>query len=181
MVGGAVRDFLLKEDTEDFDFATNATPEEIIEVLSDSGHRFTEVGIEFGTIAVHIEDHTLRITTYRRDEYDKKSRKQEVVKVNELYEDLSRRDFTINAIAYDPIKNSIEDPFGGVKDLPLGKLKTPRDPSDSFSDDPLRMLSAVRFASQLEFKIDSKTAESIKRNKDRIEIVSQERITAELF
>ena len=180
MVGGAVRDFLLKEDTEDFDFATNATPEEIIEVLSDSGYRFTKVGIEFGTIAVHIENRTLHITTYRRDEYDKDSRKPEVVKVNELHEDLSRRDFTINAIAYDPIKNSIEDPFGGVKDLALGKLKTPRDPSDSFSDDPLRMLRACRFISKYEFSIDNEMFKAIEKESERLAIVSAERVRDEL-
>ncbi len=159
---------------------TNLTKKEIIEVLSDNGYRFTKVGIEFGTIAVHIENRTLHITTYRRDEYDKDSRKPEVVKVNELHEDLSRRDFTINAIAYDPIKNSIEDPFGGVKDLALGKLKTPRDPSASFSDDPLRMLRACRFISKYEFSIDNEMFKAIEKESERLAIVSAERVRDEL-
>ena len=180
MVGGAVRDFLLKEDTEDFDFATNATPEEILEVLSGSGYRTTEVGRDFGTIAVHVEDQTLHITTYRRDEYDKDSRKPEVVKVSELHEDLSRRDFTINAIAYNPITNSLEDPFGGIKDLALGNLKTPRDPSISFSDDPLRMLRACRFISKYEFSINSEMFKAIEKESERLAIVSLERVRDEL-
>ena len=180
MVGGAVRDFLLKEDTEDFDFATNATPEEILEVLSGSGYRTTEVGRDFGTIAVHVEDQTLHITTYRRDEYDKGSRKPEVVKISELHEDLSRRDFTINAIAYNPITNSLEDPFGGIKDLALGNLKTPRDPSISFSDDPLRMLRACRFISKYEFSINSEMFKAIEKESERLAIVSSERVRDEL-
>ena len=180
MVGGAVRDFLLEEDTEDFDFATNATPEEILEVLSGSGYRTTEVGRDFGTIAVHVEDQTLHITTYRRDEYDKDSRKPEVVKVSELHEDLSRRDFTINAIAYNPITNSLEDPFGGIKDLALGNLKTPRDPSISFSDDPLRMLRACRFISKYEFSINSEMFKAIEKESERLAIVSLERVRDEL-
>ena len=180
MVGGAVRDFLLEEDTEDFDFATNATPEEILEVLSGSGYRTTEVGRDFGTIAVHVEDQTLHITTYRRDEYDKDSRKPEVVKVSELHEDLSRRDFTINAIAYNPITNSLEDPFGGIKDLALGNLKTPRDPSISFSDDPLRMLRACRFISKYEFSINSEMFKAIEKESERLAIVSSERVRDEL-
>lgn len=180
MVGGAVRDFLLKEDTEDFDFATNATPEEILEVLSGSGYRTTEVGRDFGTIAVHVEDQTLHITTYRRDEYNKDSRKPEVVKISELHEDLSRRDFTINAIAYNPITNSLEDPFGGIKDLALGNLKTPRDPSISFSDDPLRMLRACRFISKYEFSINSEMFKAIEKESERLAIVSLERVRDEL-
>ena len=180
MVGGAVRDFLLKEDTEDFDFATNATPEEILEVLSGSGYRTTEVGRDFGTIAVHVEDQTLHITTYRRDEYNKDSRKPEVVKISELHEDLSRRDFTINAIAYNPITNSLEDPFGGIKDLALGNLKTPRDPLISFSDDPLRMLRACRFISKYEFSINSEMFKAIEKESERLAIVSLERVRDEL-
>ena len=180
MVGGAVRDFLLEEDTEDFDFATNATPEEILEVLSGSGYRTTEVGRDFGTIAVHVEDQTLHITTYRRDEYNKDSRKPEVVKISELHEDLSRRDFTINAIAYNPITNSLEDPFGGIKDLALGNLKTPRDPSISFSDDPLRMLRACRFISKYEFSINSEMFKAIEKESERLAIVSLERVRDEL-
>ncbi len=180
MVGGAVRDFLLEEDTDDFDFATNATTEEMLEILSEGGYRTTEVGRDFGTIEVYIEDQTLHITTYRRDEYDMGSRKPEVAKVSGLQEDLSRRDFTINAIAYDPIKDSLEDPFKGIKDLSLGKLKTPRDPSVAFSEDPLRMMRACRFISTYEFSIDNTMFKAIEQESERIAIVSAERIRDEL-
>jgi len=180
MVGGAVRDFLLEEDTDDFDFTTNANTEEILKILSEDGYRTTEVGREFGTIAVHIEDQTLHITTYRKDEYDKDSRKPEVIKVSNLHEDLLRRDFTINSIAYDPLKDSIEDPFRGIKDLSLGELKTPRDPALAFSEDPLRMLRACRFISRYEFSIDSKLFKAIEQESERLEIVSAERVRDEL-
>ena len=180
MVGGAVRDFLLEEDTDDFDFTTNANTEEILKILSGDGYRTTEVGREFGTIAVHIEDQTLHITTYRKDEYDKDSRKPEVIKVSNLHDDLSRRDFTINSIAYDPIGDSIEDPFMGIKDLSLGELKTPRDPALTFSEDPLRMLRACRFISRYEFSIDSELFKAIEQESERLAIVSAERVRDEL-
>ena len=180
MVGGAVRDFLLGEDTDDFDFATNATTEEMLEILSEDGYRTTEVGRDFGTIEVYIEDQTLHITTYRRDEYDRDSRKPEIAKVSGLKEDLSRRDFTINAIAYDPIRDYLEDPFKGIKDLALGKLQTPRDPSVAFSEDPLRMMRACRFISTYEFSIDKTMFKAIEQESERLAIVSTERIRDEL-
>ena len=180
MVGGAVRDFLLEEDTNDFDFTTNATTEEMLEILSDNGYRTTEVGRDFGTIAVHIEDQTLHITTYRKDEYVKNSRKPEVAKVNELHEDLERRDFTINAIAYDVVKDSIEDPFKGIKDLSSGQLRSPREPSVAFSEDPLRMLRVCRFISKYEFSIDNEMFKAIEDESERLVIVSMERIRDEL-
>jgi poly(A) polymerase len=152
----------------------------MLELLSDGGYRTTEIGRDFGTIEVQIEDQTIHITTYRRDEYDKGSRKPEVVTVSELHEDLSRRDFTINAIAYDPIENSIEDPFNGVKDLAIGKLKTPRGPSVAFSEDPLRMLRVCRFISKYEFSIDNEMFKAIEENSERLTIVSAERVRDEL-
>jgi len=180
LVGGAVRDFLLEVATDDFDFTTNATTDEILEFFSDGKYTTSEIGREFGTIAVYIEDKTLHITTYRKDKYDKKSRKPEIIGVNQLYEDLSRRDFTMNSIAYDPIKEIIEDPFKGIKDLSSGSLKTPKEPTTAFSEDPLRMLRVCRFLSKYEFSIDNEIFNSMEKEAHRIQIVSMERIRDEL-
>ena len=180
LVGGAVRDFLLEVETDDFDFTTNATTSEILEFFSDEKYTTSEIGREFGTIAVHIDNKTLHITTYRKDKYEKKSRKPEIIEVNQLYEDLSRRDFTINSIAYDPIKEIIEDPFKGIKDLSSGSLKTPKEPELTFSEDPLRMLRVCRFLSKYEFSIDNEIFNSMEKEAHRIGIVSMERIRDEL-
>ena len=180
LVGGAVRDFLLDIDTDDFDFTTNATTEEILEVLSAASYITTEVGRDFGTIGAHLEDKTFHITSYRKDEYSKDSRKPTTKETTSLIEDLSRRDFTINAIAYNPLEDHIEDPFKGIKDLGSGDLKTPKEPASTFSEDPLRMLRACRFVSKYEFSINKEMFESLKEESHRIKIVSTERIREEL-
>ncbi len=140
LVGGAVRDFILDIDTKDFDFTTNATPEESKKLLEDNNYKTTSIGIKYGTIETALEDLTVHITQFRSDVYNKNSRKPEITDSKDINEDLIRRDFTVNAIAFDIEQNELIDPYNGLKDLSEGKLKTPDNPNQSFSDDPLRMI-----------------------------------------
>ena len=180
LVGGAVRDGILGIETNDFDFTTNASPEDSLELLDKKGYKTTEIGKAFGTIETTIEKCSIHITTYREDTYGKDSRKPEVQTSNNLDTDLSRRDFTINALAYDMSKNEIIDPYSGLKDLSEGIIRTPDSPDISFSDDPLRMLRACRFISTHGFTPNNDVFEAITKNLERIEIVSTERIRDEL-
>ena len=180
LVGGAVRDGILGIETNDFDFTTNASTEDSLRLLNKKGYKTTEIGKAFGTIETTIEKCSIHITTYREDTYGKDSRKPEVQTSNNLDTDLSRRDFTINALAYDMNKNEIIDPYSGLKDLSEGIIRTPDSPDISFSDDPLRMLRACRFISTHGFTPNNDVFEAIKKNLERIEIVSTERIRDEL-
>ena len=180
LVGGAVRDGILGIETKDFDFTTNASPQDSLELLRKKGYKTTEIGKAFGTIETTIEECSIHITTYREDMYDKDSRKPEVKTSSDLDKDLNRRDFTINAIAYDMNKNKIIDPHSGIKDLSEGIIRTPGSPNISFSDDPLRMLRACRFISTHGFTPNNDVFEAIKKNLERVEIVSTERIRDEL-
>ena len=180
LVGGAVRDGILGIETNDFDFTTNASPEDSLGLLKKKGYKTTEIGKAFGTIETTIEKCSIHITTYREDTYGKDSRKPEVQTSNNLDTDLSRRDFTINALAYDMSKNEIIDPYSGLKDLSEGIIRTPDSPDISFSDDPLRMLRACRFISTHGFTPNNDVFEAITKNLERIEIVSIERIRDEL-
>jgi len=180
LVGGAVRDGILGIETNDFDFTTNASPEDSLGLLKKKGYKTTEIGKAFGTIETTIEKCSIHITTYREDTYGKDSRKPEVQTSNNLDTDLSRRDFTINALAYDMNKNEIIDPYSGLKDLSEGIIRTPDSPDISFSDDPLRMLRACRFISTHGFTPNNDVFEAITKNLERIEIVSIERIRDEL-
>ena len=180
LVGGAVRDGILGIETNDFDFTTNASPEDSLGLLKKKGYKTTEIGKAFGTIETTIEKCSIHITTYREDTYGKDSRKPEVQTSNSLDTDLSRRDFTINALAYDMNKNEIIDPYSGLKDLSEGIIRTPDSPDISFSDDPLRMLRACRFISTHGFTPNNDVFEAITKNLERIEIVSTERIRDEL-
>ena len=180
LVGGAVRDGILGIETNDFDFTTNASPEDSLGLLKKKGYKTTEIGKAFGTIETTIEKCSIHITTYREDTYGKDSRKPEVQTSNNLDTDLSRRDFTINALAYDMNKNEIIDPYSGLKDLSEGIIRTPDSPDISFSDDPLRMLRACRFISTHGFTPNNDVFEAITKNLERIEIVSTERIRDEL-
>ena len=179
LVGGAVRDGILGIETKDFDFTTNASPEESINILNKKEYKTTEIGKAFGTIETTVEDYSLHITTYREDKYEKDSRKPEIKTSGELETDLSRRDFTVNAIAYDINNNEIIDPYGGLKDLSEGLIRTPDTADISFSDDPLRMLRACRFVSTHGFTPNNELFKAISKNAERIEIVSTERIRDE--
>ena len=179
LVGGAVRDGILGIETKDFDFTTNASSEDSIKMLNKNNYKTTEIGRAFGTIETTVEDYSIHITTYREDKYNKDSRKPEIKTSGELETDLSRRDFTVNAIAYDINNNEIIDPHGGLKDLSEGLIRTPDTADISFSDDPLRMLRACRFVSTHGFTPNNELFKAISKNVERIEIVSTERIRDE--
>ena len=179
LVGGAVRDGILGIETKDFDFTTNASSEDSIKMLNKNDYKTTEIGRAFGTIETTVGDYSIHITTYREDKYNKDSRKPEIKTSGELQTDLSRRDFTVNAIAYDINNNEIIDPYGGLKDLSEGLIRTPDTADISFSDDPLRMLRACRFVSTHGFTPNNELFKAISKNVERIEIVSTERIRDE--
>ena len=180
LVGGAVRDGILDIPTKDFDFTTDANVDESLKLFKENGFQTTEIGKAFGTIEALHENFSLHITTFREDSYEETSRKPDIISSNNLENDLKRRDFTINAIAYDILENKLIDPYGGLKDLSQGVITTPLSADISFSDDPLRMLRACRFISSHGFSPDANTFEAIKKNIDRIEIVSSERVRDEL-
>lgn len=180
LVGGPVRDAFLGRATTDLDFTTSANPDQILQVLKGHVDAQWDVGREFGTIGARIGEETVEITTYRADSYDSESRKPVVAFGNNLEDDLFRRDFTVNSMALRLPEGTFVDPFNGLSDLIDGVIKTPGKPEDSFSDDPLRIMRAARFASQLGFMVHEDTFRAMKAMADRIEIISIERIQVEI-
>ncbi len=181
LVGGPVRDAILGRLGNDLDFTTNALPQETKKILQDWAENIWETGIAFGTVAGKRGDTTVEVTTYRSEQYNPESRKPSVEYGRDILGDLSRRDFTVNAMALELTGTTPEfiDPFNGLQDLAKQILRTPGKPDDSFNDDPLRMMRAARFASQLNFEIESEVLTSIKNLAQRIEIISAERIRDE--
>ncbi len=180
VVGGPVRDFILNRPITDLDFTTNALPEQIIKLMNPWADSVWDVGIEFGTVGVRRGDFSVEITTYRADIYRSETRKPEVQFGTSLEDDLIRRDFTINAMAVRIPQLEFVDPFGGVSDLARKLIRTPREAELSFSDDPLRMMRAARFASQLGFNLVADVVIAATDMADRISIVSAERVRDEL-
>lgn len=186
LVGGPVRDMLLHRPSHDLDFCTSARPEEFEPILRAWGRDgFWDMGRKFGTLGAmrKRDDGTVvqvEVTTYRSDVYNPESRKPEVSYGDTLEGDLSRRDFTVNAMALRVPELEFVDPFSGATDLAKGILRTPVDPAQSFDDDPLRMMRAVRFVAQLGFRIEPWTASAISEMTERIRIVSAERVRDEL-
>lgn len=180
LVGGPVRDAFLGRATSDLDFTTSANPDQILQVLKGHVDAQWDVGREFGTIGARIGEDTVEITTYRADSYDSESRKPVVAFGDNLEDDLFRRDFTVNSMALRLPEGTFVDPFNGLSDLIDGVIRTPGKPEDSFSDDPLRIMRAARFASQLGFMVHEDTFRAMKAMADRIEIVSSERIQVEI-
>ena len=182
LVGGPVRDALLGRLGNDLDFTTNAPANSTKKILQKWADNVWETGIEFGTVAAKRGDTTVEITTYRSESYSTDSRKPQVHFGTSIESDLSRRDFTINSMALELTGESpvFIDPFGGLVDLAKKVLRTPGKAEDSFSDDPLRMLRAARFAGQLNFEISADVLQAMKEMTDRIEIVSAERIRDEI-
>jgi poly(A) polymerase len=179
LVGGPVRDAFLGRKAPDLDFTTTATPDETLLIIKSLVDAHWDIGREFGTIGARIGNDQIEITTYRADKYDSDSRKPEVAFGKDLTEDLLRRDFTVNAMALRLPERVFVDPFNGLKDLVDGIIRTPGKPEDSFSDDPLRMMRAARFAAQLEFEIEPETFEAMSSMFERIDIISAERIQTE--
>ncbi|MFM1951182.1 MAG: hypothetical protein RL418_869 [Actinomycetota bacterium] len=180
LVGGPVRDAILGRVAPDLDFTTSASPDEILKLLKPISKTTWDIGREFGTIAAQIGEEKVEITTYRADSYDPESRKPTVAFGDNLEDDLIRRDFTVNAMALRLPSMTFVDPHQGLKDLMDGVLKTPSRPEISFSDDPLRMMRAARFASQLGFEIEPETFDAMREMAGRIEIISKERVRDEL-
>ena len=180
LVGGPVRDVFLGQPPGDLDLATDATPEQVLAMVSGWADKVWTVGIAFGTIGIRKGKSVFEITTYRSEQYERYSRKPDVRYGRSLEEDLARRDFTINAMAARLPGYELVDPFGGLDALKEKVLRTPGQPRQSFSDDPLRILRAARFAAKLGFEVAPEVRTAMGEEAYRLEIVSAERITGEL-
>ena len=177
-VGGCVRDTIANNEVNDWDFTTNATPSEIQKCFS--GYTTVDVGKRFGTMCVVVDGENFEITTYRTDGEYLDSRHPESVNFSKnLSDDLSRRDFTINALAYND-RVGLVDEYNGLSDLQYGVIRCVGDPDTRFNEDALRILRALRFASTYGYSIENKTAQAILRNKDKLSLVSSERLVKEL-
>jgi poly(A) polymerase len=180
LVGGPVRDAMLGRLHDDLDFTTSARPEVTERLLEGWADAIWDMGRAFGTIGCRRGEWEVEITTYRSERYDPESRKPSVDYGDSLVGDLGRRDFTVNAMAVSLPDKQFVDPYGGVADLAQQVLRTPGRPEDSFSDDPLRMMRAARFAAQLGFWVAPEVVAAMKAMASRIEIVSKERVRDEL-
>lgn len=180
LVGGPVRDLFLGRTSPDLDFTTDATPDQTVALIKRWADNFWEIGRAFGTIGMRKAGFQIEITTYRAEAYDPESRKPVVAFGSSLTDDLLRRDFTINAMALRLPSMELIDPFGGVRDLHASVLATPGAPEASFSDDPLRMMRAARFASQLGVSVRDDVRLAMTQMAERITIISSERVRDEL-
>jgi poly(A) polymerase len=180
LVGGPVRDAMLGRQHNDLDFTTSARPEQTEKLLARWGEALWDMGRAFGTIGTRKGPWQVEVTTYRSETYDPTSRNPDVAFGDSLVADLRRRDFTVNAMAVRLPGRVVEDPYGGVVDLAQRVLRTPGTPEDSFSDDPLRMLRAARFAAQLGFDVAPEVVAAMTAMAGRIEIISAERVRDEL-
>ena len=180
LVGGPVRDALLGRRVVDLDLTTSARPDETERLVSGWADAVWDVGRAFGTIGARTGDWHVEITTFRSESYDPSSRKPAVDFGDTLAGDLGRRDFTVNAMAVSVADRAFEDPYGGVVDLAHGRLRTPGRPEDSFSDDPLRMMRAARFAATLGFEVAPDVVAAMTAMAERIGIISAERVRDEL-
>jgi poly(A) polymerase len=180
LVGGPVRDAFLGRAVSDLDFTTSARPDEILRIVTPHSETQWDIGREFGTIGALVLGEPVEITTYRADAYDGETRKPLVEFGDSIDGDLSRRDFSVNAMALRLPERVLVDPSGGMEDLLASRLRTPSSPQVSFGDDPLRMLRAARFTSQLGFTATEETVAAMTELAPRLEIVSVERISAEL-
>ncbi len=183
LVGGAVRDSLRGNKVEDFDLATSASPEQIKDIFQNiKEYHLIPTGIDHGTWTILINQKPYELTTYRIDgEYSDSRHPDSVSFTNSLVEDLSRRDFTINAIAVNPKTREIIDPFNGQDDLNKKIIRTVGESELRFTEDALRMIRACRFASKLQYSIEENTYQSIKTLSKNIQSISQERIRDELM
>lgn len=189
LVGGTVRDALLGRPSDDLDFATDARPDDVLALLTSPGGRAEATwttGIEFGTVGAQIDGKRFEITTFRADRYDRVSRNPEIVFGDTLSDDLRRRDFTMNAMALSLPDRTFHDPFGGLADLARGVVRTPATAEESFADDPLRMLRAARFVSQLDgvngvpMDVDADVLAAMKAMAGQLGRITAERVQVEL-
>jgi poly(A) polymerase len=190
LVGGVVRDAVLGRPSSDLDFTTDARPDRTEEIVSGWADALWTTGKRFGTIGIRVSgarcgdpggpDRVMEITTHRAEAYHPDSRNPEVVFADAVEADLSRRDFTVNAMALSLPDLTMIDPFDGLADLAAGRLRTPLSPEESFTDDPLRMLRAARFLAGYGLVPDQELVDAVTRLRSRLEIISDERIRAEL-
>lgn len=182
LVGGSVRDALLGRLSHDLDFTTDARPEVVLEILQGLTPVVWDTGLAFGTVSAEIQGMQVEITTFRADSYDGQSRNPEVAYGNCLEDDLIRRDFRVNAMALEITQSDaiFHDPLGGLQDLEARVLDTPAAPEQSFHDDPLRMLRAARFVSQLEFAVAPRVRAAMESMAGEIQRISAERVQMEL-
>ena len=180
LVGGPVRDAFLGRPVTDLDFTTDALPDQVLAIVEPIASATWDVGRQFGTIAARVEGEQVEITTYRSDVYDGETRKPEVAFGDTIEDDLLRRDFTVNAMALRLPARELVDVHGGVEDLLAERLRTPQTAETSFRDDPLRMMRAARFTSQLGFTVSDDVRDAMESLADSIEIVSAERVRDEL-
>jgi len=176
IIGGAVRDLLMGKEVGDWDFTTDAKPEEILKVIPEGFY-----DNKFGTVGLAVGDGVFEITTMRKEgKYEDFRHPTKIVWTNKIAEDLARRDFTINAIALSTVGDLV-DPFNGQQDIKDKLIRTVGNPGDRFKEDSLRLMRAVRFATELDFEIDPETTKAIKVNVDLIKEIAWERIRDELF
>ena len=179
LVGGSLRDLMRGESPHDYDLATSATPTKTASLFSDC--RVIETGIQHGTVTVIFEGNPIEITTFRQDgDYLDGRRPESVSFTGRIEEDLARRDFTVNAMAYHP-KVGLVDPFGGRMDLEDKVLRGVGDPHRRIAEDALRIMRAYRFSAQLGFVIEKETAEACRESRDRLSRIAKERIAAEFL
>jgi poly(A) polymerase len=178
LVGGSVRDLLMRRSCHDYDFATPLHPDQVEARVRAAGRRPYLVGKKFGTVAFKLEGHLVEVTTFRSETYEPGSRRPAVSYLDDLGEDLARRDFTINAIAMHA--GDVIDPFDGRADIDARLVRAVGVAKDRFREDPLRMLRAARFASQLDFTVEPETAAAMAHGAGRILTVARERWMAEL-
>jgi poly(A) polymerase len=181
LVGGPVRDVFLGQRPGDLDLTTDATPDQVLEMTKGWADKTWTVGIAFGTVGLRKGNDLFEITTYRSEQYGRTSRKPDVQYGRSLEEDLGRRDFTINAMAARLPGYEFTDPYRGFDALREKVLRTPGPPEQSFTDDPLRILRAARFAAKLGFTVAPEVRVAMTEQAGRLEIVSAERITSELI
>lgn len=180
VVGGCVRDSILGKQPKDWDICTSAKPEEVLTQMAKCGIKTIETGLQHGTVTACALGQNYEITTFRVDgEYSDNRRPDYVEFVGDVIEDLSRRDFTINAMAYNETTGFV-DPWGGCGDLLEGIIRCVRNPDDRFQEDALRIMRALRFAATYGFKIEENTAAAIHRNKELLKNIAAERIQSEL-
>lgn len=178
-VGGCVRDMLMQRQTHDYDITTNAQPKEIMQVFASLGYHVIPTGIQHGTVTVMVKQEPVEITTYRIEQDYQDHRHPSTVKfTRNLEEDLKRRDFTMNAIAYDPT-DGLYDPFHGAQDIKLKRIRCVGDATKRFQEDALRILRAIRFSCVLDFTLDEACVKAIKQNHGLLRYVSKERIREE--
>ncbi|WP_407568204.1 CCA tRNA nucleotidyltransferase [Arsenicicoccus dermatophilus] len=180
VVGGPVRDAVLGRVSTDLDLTTSARPEQTERLLRGWGDALWDVGRAFGTIGAHKDGWQVEITTYRKDAYDRTTRKPEVSYGTTLEDDLVRRDFTVNAMALRLPEMTFVDPHDGLGDLARGVLRTPGTPEESFGDDPLRMMRAARFVAQLGLALDDEVRAAMVERAESLRMISAERVRDEL-